>query len=195
LTEIRAEDLRFSLDETRALVATAGSPIPDSALALLHERTERAVADYLVEEVLDRLPEHVRQLLLRTSLLARVNGPLADLLSGGTGGERVLQDLERANAFVVSLDARRSWFRYHQLFAELLALELRRTAPQELPGLHAIAAEWLAEHGHTVEAIRHAQTAENWGIAARLLADDWRSMHLDGRIATARELLSRFPLR
>ena len=223
LTEIRAEDLRFSLDETRALFAMAGSPIPDSALALLRERTEgwaaglrlaaltltghddpeqfaakfsgseRAVADYLVEEVLDRLPEHVRQLLLRTSLLARVNGPLADLLSGGTGGERVLQDLERANAFVVSLDARRSWFRYHQLFAELLALELRRTAPQELPGLHTIAAEWLAEHGHTVEAIRHAQTAENWGIAARLLADDWRSMHLDGRIATARELLSRFP--
>jgi len=223
LTEVRAEDLRFSLDETRALFAVAGTPVPDSALALLHERTEgwaaglrlaaltlaghddperfaaefsgseRAVADYLVDEVLDRLPEHVRQLLLRTSVLERVNGPLADLLSGGTGGERVLQDLERANAFVVSLDPRRSWFRYHHLFAELLSLELRRTAPQELPRLHTIAADWLAEHGHPIEAIRHAQAAENWGIAARLLADNWLGLSLDGRIATARELLSRFP--
>ena len=222
LTEIRGEDLRFSVDEARALFAMAGTPMPDSALALLHERTEgwaaglrlaaltlmgrddperfaaqfsgseRAVADYLVDEVLERLPEHVRQLLLRTSVLERVNGPLADLLSGGTGGERVLQDLERANAFVVSLDSRRSWFRYHHLFAELLALELRRTAPQELPGLHMIAAEWLAEHGYPIEAIRHAQTAESWGIAARLLADNWLGLFLDGRIATARELLSRF---
>src|SRR5262249_37179388 len=156
--------------------------------------SERAVADYLVDEVLDRLPEHVRQLLLRTSVLERVNGPLADLLSGGTSGERVLQDLERANAFVVSLHSRRSWFRYHHLFAELLALELRRTAPRELPGLHTLAAEWLAGHGRPIEAIRHAQSAENWGMAARLLADDWRSMYLDGRIATARELLSRFPI-
>jgi LuxR family transcriptional regulator, maltose regulon positive regulatory protein len=89
----------------------------------------------------------------------------------------------------------RSWFRYHRLFADLLALELRRTAPQELPGLHAIAAEWLAEHGSPVQAIRHAQAAEDWGMAARLLADNWRSMYLDGqmRLATARELLSGFP--
>ena len=74
---------------------------------------------------------------------------------------------------MVSLDAERSWFRYHHLFADLLALELRRTAPEELPGLHTIAAEWLAEHGYPVEAIRHAQAAENWGLAARLLADNW----------------------
>jgi LuxR family maltose regulon positive regulatory protein len=94
---------------------------------------------------------------------------------------------------VVSLDAERSWFRYHHLFADLLALELRRTAPEELPGLHTIAAEWLAEHEHPVEAIRHAQAAENWDLATRLFADTWRSMYLDGRIVTARELLSGFP--
>jgi len=65
--------------------------------------------------------------------------------------------------------------------------------PWELPALHTIAAEWLAEHGHLVEAIRHAQAAENWGLAARLLADNWLSLYLDGRITTGLELLSRFP--
>jgi LuxR family maltose regulon positive regulatory protein len=94
---------------------------------------------------------------------------------------------------VVALDAERTSFRYHHLFADLLALELRRTAPQELPALHTIAAEWLAEHRHPAEAIRHAQAAENWGLAARLLADNWRSMRLDGRLATRHELLWRFP--
>jgi LuxR family transcriptional regulator, maltose regulon positive regulatory protein len=126
-------------------------------------------------------------------VLERVSGPLADRLSGRSGSERILVDLEDAGAFVVALDPERSWFRYHRLFADLLALELRRTVPEEVPGLHTIAAEWLAEHAHPVEAIRHAQAAENWGLAARLLEDNWRSMRLDGRLATRRELLSRFP--
>ena len=71
-----------------------------------------------------------------------LRGPLADALTGQPGGERILQDLEQANAFVVSLDAGRSWFRYHQLCADMMQLELRRTAPDELPGLHAAAAGW-----------------------------------------------------
>jgi ATP/maltotriose-dependent transcriptional regulator MalT len=79
------------------------------------------------------------------------------------------------------------------LFADLLALELRRTAPQQLPGLHTTAAEWFGQNGHPIEAIHHAQAAENWSLAARLLADNWRAMRIDGRIATLRELLSRFP--
>jgi len=102
-------------------------------------------------------------------------------------------ELEDAGAFVVAVDPERTWFRYHHLFGDLLALELRRTAPQELPGLHTIAAEWWAEHGYPVEAIRHAQAAENWGLAARLLADNWIGLYLDGRIATRRELLFGFP--
>src|SRR5439155_175488 len=97
---------------------------------------ERTVAEYLLAEVLDRQPEPVRRLLLRTSVLRRVNGELADLLTGDSVGERVLQDLEAANAFVVALDARRSWFRYHHLFAELLQLELRRAEPEQVPALH-----------------------------------------------------------
>ena len=166
LTEIRAADLRFSLAEARELLAAAGVELPEPALAMLYERTEgwaaglrlaalslaghpdperfaaefsgseRTVAEYLLAEVLERQAEEVRRLLLRTSVLERVNGELADLLTGGAGGERVLQDLEEANAFVVALDAARSWFRYHHLFADLLQLELRRTAPGEVAALH-----------------------------------------------------------
>ena len=223
LTEIRAADLRFTLAEARALLDGAGVTLSEAALAQLVERTEgwaaglrlaalslaghpdpdrfaaefsgseRTVAEYLLAEVLDRQPEPVRRLLLRTSVLDRVNGPLADVLTGAVGGERILQDLEEANAFVVSLDARRFWFRYHRLFADLLQLELRRTAPAELPALHAAAATWYAEHGEPIEAVRHAQAAEHWSVAARLLADHWFGLYLDGRAATAHDLLTGFP--
>jgi LuxR family transcriptional regulator, maltose regulon positive regulatory protein len=137
----------------------------------------------------------VRLLLLRTSFLERVNGDLADLLTGTSGGERILQDLEQAGAFVVSVDAGRSWFRYHRLFADLLQLELRRTEPSERAALHRAAAGWLAEHGHPVEAVRQAQAAEDWELAARLLSDNWLDLFLSGRRATLVELLARFPCR
>src|SRR5579863_112286 len=214
LTEIRADDLRFTVAEARALFQAAGVELPGPTLALLMDRTEgwaaglrlaalslaghpdperfaeefsgseRTVAEYLLAEVLDRQPEEVRRLLLRTSILERVNGELADLLTGDKGGERVLQDLEQANAFVISLDGRRSWFRYHQMFAGLLQLELRRAASDEVAALHRTAADWLAEHGYSVEAIRHAQAARDWDLAAGLLADHWPGLHLDGQAAT-----------
>jgi LuxR family maltose regulon positive regulatory protein len=223
LTEIRMADLRFTLEEARALFETAGVQLPEPALALLHERTEgwaaglrlaalslsghpdpqrfaeefsgseRTVADYLLAEVLERQPESVRRLLLRTSVLERFNGELADLLTGGSGGERALQDLEQAGAFVVSLDARRSWFRYHQMFADLLQLELRGTAPGEVRVLHRAAADWFAGHKLPVQAVRHAQAAEDWALAVRLLADHWVDLELDGRAVTGQELLGRFP--
>jgi LuxR family transcriptional regulator, maltose regulon positive regulatory protein len=223
LTEIRATDLRFTLEEARALFAAAGIALSDSALGSLYARTEgwvaglrlaalslaghpdpdrfaaefsgseRTVAEYLLAEVLDRQSEPARRLLLRTSVLERVNGELADLLTGGSGGERVLQQLEQASTFVVALDARRSWFRYHQLFADLLQLELRGCAPAELPALHAAAAGWYAGHGYPVEAVRHAEAAEDWGLAARLLSDHWVGLGLRGLGATAHELLARFP--
>ena len=155
--------------------------------------TERTVADYLLAEVLERQPEEVTRLLLRTSILERVTGPLADVLTGGSGGERILQELEEANAFVVALDARRSWFRYHRMFADLLQLELRRHEAGELRALHGAAAEWLAKHGHPIDAIRHFQAAESWRLAARLLSDNWWSLALNGQAATAHELLRGFP--
>jgi LuxR family maltose regulon positive regulatory protein len=223
LTEVRAADLRFTLAEARALFEAAGVQLPDPVLALLVERTEgwaaglrlaalslpghpdpgqfaadfsgseRTVADYLLAEVLDRQSEEVRQMLLRTSVLERVSGELADLLTGGHDGERVLLELERAGAFVVSLDARRAWFRYHPLFAELLRLELRSAEPDGLPTLHAAAAGWFAEHRYPVEAVRHAQAAGDWDLAARLLSDTWLSLTLDGQQDTAHQLLTGFP--
>jgi LuxR family maltose regulon positive regulatory protein len=126
-------------------------------------------------------------------VLERVNGELADLLTGDTGGERALQDLEQANAFVVSLDVRRSWFRYHHLFADLLQLELRRTEPEEVAALHWAASGWFAGHGYPVDAVRHAQAAREWGLAARLLADSWYGLQLDGQAATTHQLLAGFP--
>ncbi len=223
LTEIRGPDLRFSPEEARELFEESGTVLSEEALVLLHERTEgwaaglrlaamslsghpdperfvrdfsgseRTVAGYLVAEVLDRQPAEVRELLLRTSILDRVSGPLADLLTGGKGSERILHGLEEANAFVTSLDPARSWFRYHRLFADYLRLELRRTDPASINPLHRKAADWYAGHGHPVEAIRHAQAAEDWRQASRLLTDSYISLFLDGRRATVGGLLADFP--
>jgi LuxR family maltose regulon positive regulatory protein len=105
----------------------------------------------------------------------------------------MLADLEQAGAFVIALDARRSWFRYHQLFADLLQRELRRTSPDELAVLHGAAARWYSRHGSPTEAIRHAQAARDWDLAARLLFDHWLDLVLDGQGATAHQLLTSFP--
>ena len=224
LAEIRAADLRFTLEESRGLLEASGVQLSDQALAPLYARTEgwaaglrlaalsldghpdpegfaagftgsdRTVAEYLLAEVLGRQPKQVRRLLVRTSVLGRVNGELADLLTGNKGGGRILRELEQANAFVVALDAQRSWFRYHSLFADLLQLELLDTVRQdELAQLHGAAAEWFAEHGFAVEAVRQAQAAQDWDLAARLLFDHRFGLVLDGQAAAADELLGGFP--
>jgi LuxR family maltose regulon positive regulatory protein len=225
LAEIRAAQLRFTEDETRELLAAAGIALPDPVVAMLHQRTEglaaglrlavlslgghphperfvaefsgsdRTVAEYLMAEMLDRQPPEVQRLLLRTSLLDRVNGELADLLTGATGAERILLDLEDANAFVVSLDPGRTWFRYHHMFSGLLRLELRRTLPGDIPELHRLAASWFAEHAETAEAIRDLQAAGDWTEAARLLTDHALSLILDGEAGTVAALLRSFPAR
>jgi hypothetical protein len=94
---------------------------------------------------------------------------------------------------VVSLDAERTWFRYHHLFADLLRLQLRRTLPDQVPVLHRRAAQWLSEHGQVADAIRHTQAAGDWPDAARLLADHCFSLTLDGQAQTIRALLLAFP--
>jgi len=223
LAEIRAADLRFSERETRELLDASGIALSEAGAALLHQRTEgwaaglrlaalslaghpdperfvaefsgseRTVAEYLIAEMLERQPDDVKDLLLRTSLLDRVNGELADLLTGRPGSERILLDLEDANAFVVSLDPERTWFRYHHLFGDLLRLELRRTLPEEVPALHRRAAGWFTLQGQVVEAIRHTQAAGDWPEAARLLADHSFSLALDGQAQTMQALVQAFP--
>ena len=223
LAEIRAADLRFSERETRELLDASGIALSAAGAALLHQRTEgwaaglrlaaislaghpdperfvaefsgseRTVAEYLIAEMLERQPADVQDLLLRTSLLDRVNGELADLLTGRPGSERILLELEDANAFVESLDPERTWFRYHHLFADLLRLELRRTLPGDVPGLHRRAAGWFTVQGQVVEAIRHTQAAGDWPDAARLLADHSFSLTLDGQAQTIQALVRAFP--
>jgi LuxR family transcriptional regulator, maltose regulon positive regulatory protein len=223
LAEIRAADFRFTERETHQLLQASGITLSEAGAAKLHQRTEgwaaglrlaaislasspdperfvaefsgssRTVAEYLLAEMLECQPAEVQQLLLRTSLLDRVNGELADLLTGHPGSERILLDLEDANAFVLSLDPARTWFRYHRLFADLLRLELRRRLPEELPVLHRLAAQWFNEHGEIVDTIRHTQAAADWSDAARLLADHSFGLTLDGQAQTIQTLLLAFP--
>ena len=144
-------------------------------------------------EMLERQPSEVQRMLLRTSLVDRVNGELADLLAGRSGSEQMLLELEDANAFVVSLDPERTWFRYHQLLADFLRLELRRRFADEVPDLHRRAARWLADHGDVVEAVRHTLAAGDWSDAARLVADHSFSWVLDGQAMTIDAVLQAFP--
>jgi LuxR family transcriptional regulator, maltose regulon positive regulatory protein len=175
-----------------AALSLAGHRDPERFVAEF-SGSDRTVAEYLLAEMLDRQPPGVQDLLLRTSLLDRVNGELADLLAGRPGSEQILLDLEDANAFVESLDPGRTWFRYHHLFADFLRLELRRTLPAEIPALHRRAAGWFTRHGQAAEAIRHTQAAGDWPEAARLLADHSFSLTLDGQTQTMQALLRAFP--
>jgi LuxR family maltose regulon positive regulatory protein len=223
LAEVRGPDLRFSRAETGELLAACGIELSEAGVDRLHERTEgwaaglrlaalalaghaeperfvdefsgseRTVSAYLLAEVLERQPDEVRRLLLRTSILERVSGPLADALTGTSGSEAMLQRLEEANAFVTALDAGRTWFRYHHLLADLLRLELRRAEPDAVPGLHRAAARWHEANGDVLDAVRHAQAAEDWRQAARLLSDHSVSLFLNGRFGTVLTLLKAFP--
>ena len=223
IAEIRAGDLRFTEAETRELLAGSGIGLSGEGVAALHQRTEgwaaglrlavisltghpeperfvaefsgtdRAIGEYLMAEMLERQPSEVQRMLLRTSLVDRMNGELADLLAGRSGSEQMLLALEEANAFVVSLDARRTWFRYHQLLADFLRLELRRTSADEVPDLHRRAARWFADRGDVVEAVRHMVAAGDWPDAARLVADHSFRWVLDGQAGTIRAVLQAFP--
>src|SRR4029077_49439 len=223
IAEIRAGDLRFTERETRELLATSRITLSDSGAAALYQRTEgwaaglrlavislrghpdperfvaefsgtdRAVGEYLMAEMLERQPSDVQSMLLRTSLVDRMNGELADLLAGRSGSEQILLELEEANAFVVSLDAQRTWFRYHQLLADFLRLELRRTRADEVSDLHRRAARWFAGRGDVVEAVRHTLTAGDWPDAARLVAEHSFRWVLDGEAGTIDAVLQAFP--
>ena len=129
-----------------AALSLRGIPEPGEVAGFIEAFTgsNRFVIDYLADEVLARQPAEVRDFLLRTAVLDRLTGPLCDAVTGRADGTRMLEDLERGNLFVVPLDAERSWYRYHHLFADVLHARLLAEHPDEVPGLHQRASAWYA---------------------------------------------------
>ena len=129
----------------------------------------RYIVDYLVEEVLDNQPEALRHFLLQTSILDRLNGPLCDAVTGQPGSAAQLAALQRGNFFLIPLDDRRHWYRYHHLFADVLRAHLMAEQPDQLPSLHQRASAWFARNGSPPEAIHHALAAQDFEQAATLI--------------------------
>jgi LuxR family transcriptional regulator, maltose regulon positive regulatory protein len=200
LTEIRAHELAFSVDEAGLLLAQHGITLPADSLEFLTQRAEgwvaalrlaamsmkgdpdpevfvkelvaenSPVASYLVEEVLNAQPAEVRNLLLSTSILDRVNAGLAGELSADGGAGSILAALAQGNSLVQPLHE--GWYRYHSLLAEVLRLKLQRDDPAQVPRLRRRAADWLRRHGMLAEAARQAVQARDWELAAEIVVGE-----------------------
>jgi LuxR family maltose regulon positive regulatory protein len=169
------------------------------------------IADYLSDQVLGQQSEDVRDFLLHTSILDHMTGPLCDAVrfgpanapssSGGAavagqgGGGQRLEELQRANLFVVSLDDERRWFRYHHLFASLLRRRLEQTQPAVVPELHRRASMWYERNGLLVEAVKHALQAGDLERVERLVAHRVLTMIYHGELATLAGWLEALPSR
>lgn len=222
LTEIRAEDLAFTERETDQLLAQHGVVLRRESMRALREMTEgwaaglrlaamsmdghpdpddfvaqagsgdHAMAGYLVEEVLDAQRPEVRRLLLTTSILDRVNAEIAaELTDGVSGGE--FCELAEQNAFVRPLG--HGWYRYHQMFRDVLRLRLRHENPGRAATLHRRAASWFSARGLITEAVQHAAAAQDWRLACELVVDQLAVGDLLGLRPAPRLLaaLSRMP--
>ena len=197
---LSAEDVERLVERTEGWAAglvLAGLSIRDrqdaDAFIASFQGDHRHVADYLATEVLDRQPEDVRAFLLRTSVLERLSGPLCDAVLETEGSTGLLVELERSNQFLVPLDDHRQWYRYHQLFAQLLRLELGRQDPELVPALHRRAAAWHRQAGNVDEAIHHASAAGDFAEAGALIARHWATHWLGGQRATVARWLERLP--
>jgi LuxR family maltose regulon positive regulatory protein len=200
LTEIRADELAFSVHEAQLLLNQHGVALPDEPLERLTELNEgwaaglrmaalllqeepdpeqfvknfaakdSAIADYLIEEVLKHQPSRYRELLLKTSILDQVSVSMAVEMTGDKKAGDALEALARANAFVEPLGD--GWYRFHSLFAEVLRLKLRFEHPRQVADLHRRAARWYQSHQCLPDAVRQAAAAGDWLFAARLVVDD-----------------------
>jgi LuxR family transcriptional regulator, maltose regulon positive regulatory protein len=140
-----------------------------SAFIRVFSGSHRHILTYLAEEVLERCPEGTLNFLLQTSVLDRFCGPLCDAVTGGNNSQVVLQRLEQANSFLVPLDDRGIWFRYHHLFGEVLCVRLARSQSSLIPELHRRASVWLEQNGLLTEAVSHALVSQDFEQAARLI--------------------------
>ena len=166
-----------------AALSLAGSS--DSAAFLrTFAGDNRHIVDYLMAEVLDGQPPRRRSFLLRTSVLRRLGAALCDAVLNSTGSEFILAEIERENLFLVSLDDSRHWYRYHQLFAELLQAQLQYVEPELITGLHRRAATWFTAQGLTDEAVHHLSAAGDTAGLANLVAELWVAKFNRGRLST-----------
>ena len=156
-----------------AALSLRGIPEPGQVAAFIEAFTgsNRFVIDYLADEVLARQPEQVRDFLLGTAILDRLTGPLCDAVTGRADGATMLEDLERSNLFLVPLDAQRSWYRYHHLFADVLHARLLAEHSEMVRALHGRASVWFRSRGLVRDAVRHALAAEDFDRAAFLMEE------------------------
>jgi LuxR family maltose regulon positive regulatory protein len=165
------------------------------ARSLLEEASgsQRFIFDYLIEEVVGRQSAAVQTFLLSTSVLTQLSAPLCDAVLEQNGSQQILEQLERANLFLVSLDGQRQWYRYHALFAEALRLRLEQTQPASVPGLHLRASQWYAWAGRLHEALSHAITAQQWSWAADLIEQAYPHVWGNSDHARLRRWLEQLP--
>jgi LuxR family transcriptional regulator, maltose regulon positive regulatory protein len=155
--------------------------------------TNRHVIDFLVDEVLDAHSPELRALMLRSSVLERLSGPLCDAVLERDGSSEQLVELSRSNLFLVPLDERNEWFRFHRLFAQLLRVELAHREPELVPALHRRAYAWHRDHGFPEQAIDHALEAGAFAEATELVSRTWDEVAAGGRQAMVADWLRRFP--
>ena len=225
LTELRVEDLRFSLEETQAFLSQVMKlQLQPEQIEVLEERTEgwiaglqlaalsmqqrpdlaefvtaftgsnRYVLDYVLEEVLQQQPAHVQNFLLYTAILDRLNGPLCEAVTRQNAGQSMLEELERANMFLVGLDDKRDWYRYHHLFAQLLRYRLQQIQPQIIPELYRRAGEWCVAHNLHEEAIQYFLSGEHFEQAATVLEQSCRRLTEQGRLSRLIGWADKLPL-
>jgi len=137
----------------------------------------RYIADYLTGEVLSRQPQQIRNFLTQTSILKHLSAPLCNAVTQQENSEQILLTLERANLFIVPLDDESCWYRYHQLFADLLQQRLHHNQKKLVTELHNRACQWHMKHGDKTEAVDHAFSAQNYVLAGQLIEEiaetDW----------------------
>ena len=155
--------------------------------------SQRYIFDYLIEEVFQSQSASVQTFLLHTSVLKRLSAPLCDTILQQSGSQQMLEQLERTNLFVVSLDTQRHWYRYHALFAEALRHRLEQTQPAFVAVLHHRASQWYAGHGRLDEAISHAITAQEWQWAAGLIEQAYTGIWGNSEHARLRRWLEKLP--
>ncbi|MCU0485880.1 MAG: LuxR C-terminal-related transcriptional regulator [Anaerolineales bacterium] len=152
-----------------AALSLQGQANPQAIIASL-AGSHRFIADYLIEEVLEKQVSETQEFLLKTSILSQMNAALCDHLTGRSDSQAILLQLEQANLFLQALDGERQWFRYHHLFADLLRARLTQTRRTELPALHRAASQWCEGQGLVSEAVGHALAAQDFERVTRLVA-------------------------